>query len=453
MNKESKDHSPPEAQPTSGTLQDNPQSRTEQTEQLDQQSRKLFNEVLGCLTRLTDTGYQVVSNAKRYFKLGRVFMTHWAEPKGTSPSSDENAQVDSDHRKVAFSEIRHFVVVRAKAGHCLCVPISTYRGQGTLKHTARPAQDHAIIVAFGDEPQLQPGEPELKKRPLKVICEDPTLKKLHPASRINFGKVYTVEYNIKVRTFGRIATESLPLLQQYFLETNLGTRDAHEDTSKQSRRDTSGSPDQSTHRLGIEPFQASSRQFPADRVVSQSGQLTLTLRSGQERRDDDSATATDAFPRHSVPHMLSGRHAQRLDSRYRALTESSEEPSRASNPDALRAPQSAKSLSLVPAWVPMIGARQAAENGDRFRPLPIDGTLSTLIILYSSLKVFKVISTCSTKMKDTTNLTDRSLRTHDNSTLESDCMNEVCRSAHTGWQDTSMEPSYHHLPAACKGRS
>src|SRR5207248_7328375 len=115
----------------------------------------------------------------------------------------------------------------AKAGHCLCVPIATYSGQGTLKHTAQPAQDHAVIVAFDDEPQLQPGELELTKQPLRVICEDPTLQKLHPASRINFAKVYTIEYNIKVRTFGRIAQVSLPLLQKYFSDTIVETRDAH----------------------------------------------------------------------------------------------------------------------------------------------------------------------------------------------------------------------------------
>jgi hypothetical protein len=237
MSPEGEDHNPPsESQRTSGTLQDNQQSRREQAEQVDQQSRKLFNEIRGRPTRLTFTGYQIILNPKRYFKLGRVFMTLWAEPKGSHPSSDEGVQVESDHAKTVFREIRHFVVVRAKAGHCLCVPISTYGGQGTLKHTTQPAQDHAVIVVFGDEPQLQPGERELTKQPLKVICEDPTLQKLHPASRINFGKVYTIEYNIRVRTFGRIATESLPLLQKYFVDTIVGTRDADEDTLRLSEK-------------------------------------------------------------------------------------------------------------------------------------------------------------------------------------------------------------------------
>jgi hypothetical protein len=40
-------------------------------------------------------------------------------------------------------------------------------------------------------------------------------QKLDPMSRINFGKIHTVEHNEKVCPIGKIAKESLPKFKQY----------------------------------------------------------------------------------------------------------------------------------------------------------------------------------------------------------------------------------------------
>jgi hypothetical protein len=61
----------------------------------------------------------------------------------------------------------------------------------------------------------------MTKRPLRVIPDSLKLT-LDPMSRINFGKVYTVEHNIKARKLGVIADESEHLLDLYFRQVTDG---------------------------------------------------------------------------------------------------------------------------------------------------------------------------------------------------------------------------------------
>jgi len=66
----------------------------------------------------------------------------------------------------------------------------------------------------GDNPpELLPGE-QITKQPLRVT---PTgAETLESASRVNFGKVYTVEHNVKVLDIGVVAQEHVYLLINYF---------------------------------------------------------------------------------------------------------------------------------------------------------------------------------------------------------------------------------------------
>ena len=66
--------------------------------------------------------------------------------------------------------------------------------------------------------QHHPKEQQLTKSPLFVIVEDEAVS-VDPMSRINFAKVYTVEYNIKIRRIGRICPDSMKDLEDYFLES------------------------------------------------------------------------------------------------------------------------------------------------------------------------------------------------------------------------------------------
>ena len=76
-------------------------------------------------------------------------------------------------------------------------------------------QDHAIIYTGPWPSPLLGGEQSLQKEPILVIPTDPR-ESLDVASRINFGKVYTVEHNLKVKDVGQISPTSLPKVIGYY---------------------------------------------------------------------------------------------------------------------------------------------------------------------------------------------------------------------------------------------
>jgi Family of unknown function (DUF6590) len=50
------------------------------------------------------------------------------------------------------------------------------------------------------------------------VTPDSSREKLHPLSRLNFSKVYTVEHNVKVKSIGRISKMSMPNFKVYWKE-------------------------------------------------------------------------------------------------------------------------------------------------------------------------------------------------------------------------------------------
>jgi hypothetical protein len=103
-----------------------------------------------------------------------------------------------------------------------CSPIATYGGQGTLKHGLSEAEvkAHAVIYMVGTSSEADPEE-KMVKHPIAVnpAHED---QKLLPMSRINFDKLYTIEYNVKVMNVGKVADSSMHNLHIYFLNTFSG---------------------------------------------------------------------------------------------------------------------------------------------------------------------------------------------------------------------------------------
>ena len=149
-------------------------------------------------------GYEVVRNPRAFFKKGRVFKINWAEPNASSDT--------------VYVKPRMFVVMRFKPEHCICLPIYTYSQQGTAK-VGTVVGDHAPLVEEGCAVYHAPGEdPQRLKKALYIIIEDPSIQ-WDPYSRINFGKVSTVEYNVKIKKVGRISPGSLADLESSFLQS------------------------------------------------------------------------------------------------------------------------------------------------------------------------------------------------------------------------------------------
>ena len=118
-----------------------------------------------------------------------------------------------------YSEIRRFVIIREGPSYCTALPISTYDGQGVGKKAILKSE-HAIAYTGREPPPLTPAE--LPKHgehgvlgSIRVNLDSPE-ERLDPMSRINLGKLYTIEHNIKVRSVGMVHNDSKsPLLRMF----------------------------------------------------------------------------------------------------------------------------------------------------------------------------------------------------------------------------------------------
>jgi hypothetical protein len=169
----------------------------------------------------------------------QVFKMLWTEPAGqVNPGKTRNSTHFSTVRfgQTAFSEIRRFVVVRNKGEfsqcmyvslpwHVFCIdltdcisPIQTYRGQGAAKPGLRMS-DHGVIHTTLAAPNLLLGE-ALTKYSIQVQSTEGEY--LEPESRVNYGKAYAVEHNVKVLDVGMVIEGHRYLIRQYFDAAMLG---------------------------------------------------------------------------------------------------------------------------------------------------------------------------------------------------------------------------------------
>jgi len=73
--------------------------------------------------------------------------------------------------------------------------------------------DHGVIHSSATPPNLLPGE-HLTKDSLRV--ELTSGEELDPASRVNYGKAYAVEHNVKVLDIGMVVEGHRYLITNYF---------------------------------------------------------------------------------------------------------------------------------------------------------------------------------------------------------------------------------------------
>ncbi|KAH7385003.1 hypothetical protein BKA64DRAFT_154737 [Cadophora sp. MPI-SDFR-AT-0126] len=188
------------------------------------------------------------------FKFGRVFKVLWSEPLGLGNNgNDSDGEVSLEARPrhlgvKSFSKIRRFVIINAMRGHCICLPILTYTGQGVTKNGVH-ADDHAPIRTKDSKVVYAKGEREmgLTRKPIEIECL--AGHKLDPLSRLNYAKTYTVEHNVKVCFIGKVANRSERYLVADFNDVHppLVQRSPEDD----SGRETAGNPQlNSTKRPG-----------------------------------------------------------------------------------------------------------------------------------------------------------------------------------------------------------
>lgn len=154
----------------------------------------------------------------------------------------------------------------------LCRPILTYRGAGTsLKRLAEQAE-HGIVFTGKVAPAPDRRETNLLPRAVRV---DPDNRddSLDPMSRIHYGKIYTVEHNVKVETFGMVNRDYQETLISNFRDVWV-MRVGHSQGSKPAQG------------------QQAQGQLTSDAARRQSGQEGYTI--GNPRR-----ATLDAIPEHA----------------------------------------------------------------------------------------------------------------------------------------------------------
>ncbi|KAI5362496.1 hypothetical protein Slin14017_G077330 [Septoria linicola] len=161
--------------------------------------------------------FKVREKPKRWFRPGRVFMILWTEPLGNDTSSAaSNYTFSGAYGEKFHSKIRRFIVISQFERHSLAIPILSYGNAGVARQGPNKA-DHGIVHTSRDPPTPHPdeaplrGESGMMPNAIRVVPDEPG-KKLADMSRIHYGKVYTIEHNVKAEGVGMVHDASLPLL-------------------------------------------------------------------------------------------------------------------------------------------------------------------------------------------------------------------------------------------------
>jgi hypothetical protein len=166
-----------------------------------------------------DHRYQKRADAKRFFVIGRVFAMLFHEGAGDVKGGHLSQAVQfKRYNQAVYSHIRRMVVVRERHGYCWCIPINTYNYQGVAKKglSTQDRKAHCVIYMDNTDPTTDPEEQGLMtKKPIAVTAANAE-QKLHHMSRLNFGKVYSVEWNVKVMNVGKVNADSVAAFTGYW---------------------------------------------------------------------------------------------------------------------------------------------------------------------------------------------------------------------------------------------
>ena len=133
---------------------------------------------------------------------------------------------------------------------CLCLAIHTYSGQGSAKGGGVRSQYYTVVYSSVDtKPQPLPYE-NITIESFTIVLEEPG-ETIAPTSRLDFGKIYTVEHNLKILRIGRILPNHLPNLETAFVHSLDGTALARQElqpvTSRTQQRNCPSSIDWCDH--------------------------------------------------------------------------------------------------------------------------------------------------------------------------------------------------------------
>ena len=148
-------------------------------------------------------------------------------------ASTASSSVISSHGQQFYTKIRRFVVVRQGDRSCTCLPLTTYDGKGHNKRGINLAEHGQI---YGDiPPSTILG---ISFSALHVLYSK-NATKLQKGCLINYGKVYTVEMNVKVKEIGNLDVASRRLIRRYWNQTMIMDENSDSGVPKEKGNSTS----------------------------------------------------------------------------------------------------------------------------------------------------------------------------------------------------------------------
>ena len=167
--------------------------------------------------------FRLRDQPRKFFTVGKVFLVLWVEPAGESNTVVTGLEVGTTYGRFgerAFSKVRRFVVVREGDNYCSALPITSYGHRGVGKPGVNKSEHSIIHTSKTPQAPLAAelptrGEDGMRDQAIRVDTDDP-IDKLESLSRLDYGKVHTIQHNIKVKSFGKVNPKSMYALINQF---------------------------------------------------------------------------------------------------------------------------------------------------------------------------------------------------------------------------------------------
>ena len=273
--------------------------------------------------------FRLRDQPRKFFTVGKVFHVLWVEPAGESNTQVTGLEVGTTIGRFgerAFSKVRRFVVVREGDNYCSALPITSYGHRGVGKPGVNKSE-HSIIHTTKDPPEPLSaelptrGEEGMRPHAIRVDSDDP-VDKLDALSRLDYGKVHTIQHNIKVKAFGKVHPKSMfALINQFGNVWHTLPAPAQASTSRDvadveqpsySIQDSTATQHRPSHTARVSSGGASLQSLPAPSITQARASMAARQPSGAggELSAAERAALLQADVRAAVQRLVQQGHSE-----------------------------------------------------------------------------------------------------------------------------------------------
>ncbi|KAK1817240.1 hypothetical protein LTR12_008330 [Friedmanniomyces endolithicus] len=160
-----------------------------------------------------DDSYQVHPEPRKFFVLGKIFSLLWAEAIDVDSDTGSEITRDTRYNRSVFSKRRRFIVVHVSPDHFSAVPITRYQSRSSSGRNSKHKIVAIVNTGSSNDTPIITDVAVPQTVPLAIKAKpDQEGAGLSRQTRLVLSKVYTMEYSVKVRSWGIIDPEHLPNL-------------------------------------------------------------------------------------------------------------------------------------------------------------------------------------------------------------------------------------------------